>query len=76
VAAAPALAAFADRLEAAPAAVALAFALASESVGSVLFGATSAAQVRANCTAAGLLRRLTTEDLAGLRQIGASAAAS
>ena len=66
--------AFAGRVDAAPAAVALAFALASENVASVLFGATSAGQVRANCAAVGLLRRLTADDLAELRLIGASAA--
>ena len=76
VAAAPALTAFADRLEAAPAAVALAFALASEVVASVLFGATSAGQIKANCAAPGLLRRLTQEELDELRLIGTSAAAS
>jgi aryl-alcohol dehydrogenase-like predicted oxidoreductase len=74
VAAAPEVTAFASRVDAAPAAVALAFALASENVASVLFGATSAGQVRANCAAAGLLRQLTADELAELRLIGASAA--
>jgi hypothetical protein len=39
----------------------------------VLFGATSAGQVRADCAAAALLRRLTPDELAELRLIGASA---
>ncbi len=78
---APALAAVADlvglagRLQASPAALALAFPLASNAVASVLFGATSAEQLRANCAAASLLRRLSYADLAELRGIGSPAAA-
>ncbi len=79
---APALAAVADlvglagRLQASPAALALAFPLASDAVASVLFGATSAAQLRVNCAAVSLLRRLSHADLAELRRIGSPAAAS
>jgi aryl-alcohol dehydrogenase-like predicted oxidoreductase len=60
VAVVPALTAFASRVAATPAAVALAFPLASQAVASVLFGATSAEQVLANCAAVGLLRRLSS----------------
>ena len=52
------LAGLAGRLKASPAALALAFPLASEAVASVLFGATSEEQLRANCAAAALLRRM------------------
>jgi aryl-alcohol dehydrogenase-like predicted oxidoreductase len=65
------LAALAARLDAAPAALALAFPLANAEVASVLFGATSAAQVRANCAAASLLGRLGPDELAALSRIGA-----
>jgi len=41
-------------------------------VASVLFGATSAGQVRANCTAVSLLGRLGPDHVAELRQLGAS----
>jgi aryl-alcohol dehydrogenase-like predicted oxidoreductase len=75
VAAAPALTAFASRVAAMPAAVALAFPLSSRAVAIVLFGATSAQQVLANCAAVGLLRQLSRQELAELRQVGAGAAA-
>lgn len=76
LAAVPALSAFASRVAATPAAAALAFPLASQAVASVLFGATSAEQVLANCAAVGLLRRLSAEEIAELSMIGAAAAAS
>jgi len=66
------LAALAARLGAAPEALALAFPLANADVASVLFGATSAGQVRANCTAVSLLGRLGPDHVAELRQLGAS----
>jgi aryl-alcohol dehydrogenase-like predicted oxidoreductase len=69
-AAAADLAALADRVRATPAALALAFPLTNPAVTSVLFGATSPQQLRANCAAAGLAGRLTPEDLAQLRRIG------
>jgi aryl-alcohol dehydrogenase-like predicted oxidoreductase len=75
VAAAPALTAFASRVAATPAAVALAYPLSSQAVASVLFGATSAQQVLANCAAVGLLRHLSPQELAELGLIGADAAA-
>jgi aryl-alcohol dehydrogenase-like predicted oxidoreductase len=67
------LAALAERLGTTSAALALAFALASPAVASVLFGATSPGQLRANCAAVGLLGRLSADDLADLRRIGAVA---
>ena len=70
VAAAADLAGLAERLETSPAALALAFPLASPAVASVLFGATSAAQVRANCAAVSLLDRLSQADLDDLGRIG------
>lgn len=73
VAAAEELAALAERLDTTAAALALAFALASPDVASVLFGATSPEQLRANCAAVSLLDRLTPDDLAALRQIGTQA---
>ena len=71
VAAAADLAGLAARLDASSAALALAFALANQPVASVLFGATSTRQLRANCAAASLLRRLSPGELAELRLIGA-----
>jgi aryl-alcohol dehydrogenase-like predicted oxidoreductase len=71
VAAAGELAGLAARLHATPAALALAFPLASPAVASVLFGATSPEQLRANCAAVRLLDRLDADDLAALRRIGA-----
>jgi aryl-alcohol dehydrogenase-like predicted oxidoreductase len=70
IAAAAGLAALADRLAASPAALALAFALAGPAVASVLFGATSAAQLRANGEAVRLLDRLSPADLDDLRRVG------
>jgi aryl-alcohol dehydrogenase-like predicted oxidoreductase len=70
VAAAGELAILADRLDTTPAALALAFPLTNPVVTSVLFGATSVEQVRANCAAVGLLDRLGPADLAQLRRIG------
>jgi L-glyceraldehyde 3-phosphate reductase len=71
VAAAPELAALAGSLGTTAAALALAFPLTSTDVASVLFGATTPAQVRANCAAIGLLDRLSPGDIGRLRQIGA-----
>jgi aryl-alcohol dehydrogenase-like predicted oxidoreductase len=65
------LAALAARLGTTPAALALAFPFTNLAVASVLFGATSPEQVRANCAAASLFDRLGPEDLAELRHIGA-----
>jgi aryl-alcohol dehydrogenase-like predicted oxidoreductase len=70
VAAAEDLAALAGRLDTTPAALALAFPFTNPAVGSVLFGATSADQVRANCAAVRLLDRLSQDEAAGLRRIG------
>jgi len=66
------LAGLADRLETSPAALALAFPLASPAVASVLFGATSAEQVRANCAAVSLLDRIGQADLDDLSRVGAA----
>ncbi len=71
-AAARELASLADRLDTSPAALALAFPLASPAVASVLFGATSALQVRANCAAVSVLDRLSQADLDDLSRIGAA----
>jgi aryl-alcohol dehydrogenase-like predicted oxidoreductase len=70
VAAAGGLADLAGRLDTTAAALALAFPLANPVVTSVLFGATSAEQVRANCAAVALVGRLGTGDIADLRRIG------
>lgn len=70
VAAADELAGLAARLDTTAAALAVAFPLTNPAVTSVLFGATSAEQVRANCAAIGLLARLGPADLAQLRRIG------
>ncbi len=70
IAAARAVASMAERLDTTAAALALAFALASPAVASVLFGATSPDQVRANCAAVGVLARLAPDDLAALNRIG------
>jgi aryl-alcohol dehydrogenase-like predicted oxidoreductase len=70
-AAAGELAGLAARLGTTPAALALAFPFTHPALASVLFGATSAEQVRANCAAAGLLRRLGPDDVAQLKRIGA-----
>jgi aryl-alcohol dehydrogenase-like predicted oxidoreductase len=70
VAAAEDLAALAVRLDTTPAALALAFPFTNPSVASVLFGATSADQVRANCAAVSLFERLGPDEAEGLRRIG------
>ena len=70
VAAAEELTSLAGRLGTTAAALAMAFPLANPAVTSVLFGATSAEQVRANCAAISLLGRLGPADLAHLRRIG------
>jgi aryl-alcohol dehydrogenase-like predicted oxidoreductase len=70
VAAAEELADLASRLDSTAAALAIAFPLTNPAVTSVLFGATSAEQVRANCAAISLLDRLGPADLAHLRRIG------
>jgi aryl-alcohol dehydrogenase-like predicted oxidoreductase len=56
--------------EAAPATLAIAFALSRPTVASVLFGATTPEQVRQNCEAAELVQRLDGEQLARLVSIG------
>jgi aryl-alcohol dehydrogenase-like predicted oxidoreductase len=71
VAAAPALAALAAELGTTAAALALAFPFTNADVTSVLFGATSPEQLRANCAAASLLDRLSPADIGRLRRIGA-----
>jgi aryl-alcohol dehydrogenase-like predicted oxidoreductase len=71
VAAAAALASLAARVGATPAALALAFPLTNPSVASVLFWATSAAQLRANRAAADVAGRLTAAELDDLRAIRA-----
>jgi len=70
VAAAADLASLAASLGTTAAALALAFPFTNPRVTSVLFGATSPEQLRANCAAAGLLDRLSPGDVARLRQIG------
>jgi aryl-alcohol dehydrogenase-like predicted oxidoreductase len=70
VAAAADLASLAASLGTTAAALALAFPFTNPRVTSVLFGATSPGQLRANCAAAGLLDRLSPADVAKLRQIG------
>jgi aryl-alcohol dehydrogenase-like predicted oxidoreductase len=70
VAAAEELAGLAGRLDTTAAALAMAFPLTNPAVTSVLFGATDAEQVRANCAAIGLLERLGPADVAQLRRIG------
>ena len=71
VAAAGDLAALAAELGTTAAALALAFPFTNPDVTSVLFGATSPEQLRANCVAAGLLDRLSPADTGRLRRIGA-----
>ena len=70
VAAAGELAELAGRLDTTPAALALAFPFTHPALASVLFGATSPEQLRANCAVTGLLGRLSPADLAQLRRIG------
>jgi L-glyceraldehyde 3-phosphate reductase len=64
------LAALAERLDTAPAALAYAFALADSCVASVLFGATRPEQIHQNVAASQLLERLDADELAELRRIG------
>jgi len=70
VAAAGQLAGLAARLDTTAAALALAFPFTNSRVISVLFGATSPEQLRANCAAAGLLDRLSPADVEELHRIG------
>lgn len=70
VAAAEELASLASTLDTTAAALAMAFPLTSSAVTSVLFGATSAEQIQANCAAISLLERLGPADVAHLRRIG------
>ena len=70
VAAAEELTDLAGRLGTTAAVLAMAFPLTNPAVTSVLFGATSAEQVQANCAAISLLDRLGPADLAHLRRIG------
>jgi aryl-alcohol dehydrogenase-like predicted oxidoreductase len=72
VAAAPDLTTLAAALGTTAATLALAFPFTNTDVTSVLFGATSPEQVRANCAAAGLLDQLSAGDIDRLRQIGSS----
>ncbi len=64
----------AGRLGTTAAALALAFPLTNPAVTSVLFGATSADQLRANCAAVSLRDSLGADDLAELARIGLPAA--
>jgi L-glyceraldehyde 3-phosphate reductase len=64
------LAGLAGQLGTTPATLALLFPLTSPGVTSVLFGATSARQVRENCAVIGLRDRIGLDDLARLRRIG------
>jgi aryl-alcohol dehydrogenase-like predicted oxidoreductase len=61
----------AAELDTSPAVLAVAFALANPKVASVLFGATAPEQIRENARAAQLVERLTDNELAALRAIGA-----
>jgi aryl-alcohol dehydrogenase-like predicted oxidoreductase len=70
IAAADQLAGMAARLDTTAAALALAFPLTNPAVASVLFGATSVRQLRANCAAVGLIDRLRSEDVAALLRVG------
>jgi aryl-alcohol dehydrogenase-like predicted oxidoreductase len=58
------------RLQAAPATLAYAFALAHPSVASVVFGATRPEQVVENVAAVDLLARMSEADLAALSSVG------
>lgn len=70
VGAADELAGLAARLGTTAAALALAFPLTNPAVTSVLFGATSAGQLQANCAAVSLRDSLSQDDLAHLQRIG------
>ena len=65
------VASLAGRLGTTPPALALAFPFTHPALASVLFGATSPEQVRADCAAVGLFDRIGPADLAELRRIGA-----
>jgi aryl-alcohol dehydrogenase-like predicted oxidoreductase len=69
----PALRALAAELDTTPAALAIAFALANERVSSVLFGATTPAQVTENIAAADLFARSAGTQLERLRSLTAPA---
>jgi aryl-alcohol dehydrogenase-like predicted oxidoreductase len=69
-AAAGELAGLAADLDTTAAALALAFPFTNPDVASVLFGATSTQQLRANCAVTGLWDRLGPEDIGRLRRIG------
>jgi aryl-alcohol dehydrogenase-like predicted oxidoreductase len=71
LAAAEQLRTLATEVDATPASLAIAFALAGPNVASVLFGATRPEQVAENVEAAALLARLDEGELAALRAIGA-----
>jgi L-glyceraldehyde 3-phosphate reductase len=75
IAAAGELAGLAESLHTTPAALALAFPFTNPDVTSVLFGATSAEQLRANCAAVALWDRLGPGDIAALLRIGRPAGA-
>jgi len=75
VAAAEELAALAGDLDTTAAALALAFPFTNPDVTSVLFGATSPQQLRANCAVAALWDRLGPGDIGRLRRIGRPAGA-
>jgi aryl-alcohol dehydrogenase-like predicted oxidoreductase len=66
------VASLAARLGTTPATLALAFPFTHPALASVLFGATSAEQVRADCAAASVLDRIGPADLAELSRIGNS----
>ena len=70
IAAAGELARLAGSLDTTAAALALAFPFTNPDVTSVLFGATSPQQLRANCAVTGLWDRLGPEDIGRLRRIG------
>ena len=61
----------ADELDATPAVLAMAFALANPEVATILFGATRPEQIRENVAAAEVAEALTENQLARLRAIGA-----
>jgi aryl-alcohol dehydrogenase-like predicted oxidoreductase len=67
------LRALAVQLGAAPASLALGFALANPAVASVLFGATSPAQIDQNLSAVEFLHRLSGDQLTELQRVGESA---
>ena len=75
VAAADELARLAGDLDTTAATLALAFPFTNPDVASVLFGATSPEQLRANCAVTGLWDRLSPQDIGRLQRIGLPAAA-